>query len=357
MVAPHSALRQQAQHFSEISSVITPLVDVLARPLRDLRMSVIDRCNFRCTYCMPLKSPNGDSKFLTMRELLSDAEIERLVEAFVSLGVDKIRLTGGEPLLRPGLACLIERIARISGVADLALITNGILLPQMAQDLADAGLGRITVSLDSLDEHVFAKMTGGRGMVGRVLEGIEAAEKAGFTGLKINTVVQRGVNDHTVMDMVSHFHGSGHTLRLIEFMDVGNDNNWNSDLVVPGSEWLKRIHDRWPLRPVASHYPGETARRYAFEDGAGEIGLINSITEPFCGHCSRARVTADGMLYTCLFSGQGTNLRPLLLDDYDPNALEQGLRFAWSKRLDMYSKKRNLQNDPEPKIEMYRMGG
>jgi cyclic pyranopterin phosphate synthase len=306
---------------------------------------------------MPVESLGGNGAFLNRQRLLSDAETEQLVRAFVNLGVGKIRITGGEPLLRPGLPLLIKRLACISGVKDLALITNGVLLPQMAQDLADARLGRITVSLDSLDERVFERMTGGRGSVARVIEGIKAAEKAGFTELKINAVVQRGVNDHTVMDMVQYFRGSRHTLRLIEFMDVGNSNNWNLDLVVPGSEWLTRIHDRWPLRPLASHFPGETARRYAFEDGAGEIGLINSVSEPFCGDCSRARVTADGIFYSCLFSGHGTNLRPFLNNACGQHSLEQRIRSTWSKRRDQYSTRRHRQGSVEPKLEMYRLGG
>jgi len=306
---------------------------------------------------MPKDTPNGNGSFLPRKKLLGDAEIDRLVRTFVDLGVAKIRITGGEPLLRPGLVSLIERLAGIDGVEDLALITNGILLPQMAQNLADAGLGRITVSLDSLDEGVFVGMTGGRGSVAQVLEGIEAAEKAGFRHLKINTVVQRGVNDHTVMDMVQHFRGSGHILRLIEFMDVGSSNQWRSDRVVPGSKWLQRIHDRWPLRPLASQYPGETARRYLFEDGAGEIGLINSITEPFCGQCSRGRVSADGMFYTCLFSGQGVNLRPLLSSACDPENLTQRIRSSWSGRQNRYSQVRGEPGGTESKIEMYRLGG
>ena len=306
---------------------------------------------------MPQDSLNASGDFLPRKRLLSDAEIDRLVRAFLDLGVAKIRITGGEPLLRPGLVSLIERIAGITGVEDLALISNGILLPQMAQDLAHAGLGRITVSLDSLDEDVFAGVTGGRGSVAQVLAGIDAAEKAGFRQLKINTVVQRGVNDHTVMDMVQHFRGSGHILRLIEFMDVGSSNQWSSDCVVPGSKWLNRINDRWPLRPLASHYQGETARRYSFEDGAGEIGLINSITEPFCDQCSRARVSADGMFYTCLFSGQGVNLRPLLSSAYDPENLTQRIRSSWSGRQNRYSQVRGKPGGTESKIEMYRLGG
>jgi cyclic pyranopterin phosphate synthase len=306
---------------------------------------------------MPTDALNVHSNFLPRKRLLSDAEIDRLIRAFVDLGVTKVRITGGEPLLRPGLVSLIKRLARISGVEDLALITNGVLLPQMAQNLAHAGLGRITVSLDSLDEEVFARMTGGRGSVTQVLAGIDAAEKSGFRELKINTVVQRGVNDHTIMDTVQHFRGSGHILRLIEFMDVGSSNRWSPDRVVPGSKWLQRIHTRWPLRPLGGHYPGETARRYSFDDGAGEIGLINSITEPFCGQCSRARVSADGMFYTCLFSGQGVNLRPLLSSTCDPENLTQRIRSSWSGRQNRYSQVRGEPGGTESKIEMYRLGG
>jgi len=334
-----------------------PTQDVLTRPLRDLRISVIDRCNFRCGYCMPADALNVRGDFLPRKRLLSDAEIARLVRAFVELGVVKIRITGGEPLLRPGLVSLIERLARITGVKDLALITNGMLLPQMAQDLAHAGLGRITVSLDSLDEEVFAEMTGGRGSVAQVLAGIDAAEKSGFREVKINTVVQRGVNDHTILDMVRYFRGSGHILRLIEFMDVGSCNQWSSDRVVPGSDWVQLIHDLWPLRPLTSHYPGETARRYLFDDGAGEIGLINSITEPFCGGCSRGRVSADGMFHTCLFSDQGINLRPFLSNGYDPLNLIERIRSSWSKRQNRYSQVRGEPGGTEAKIEMYRLGG
>ena len=306
---------------------------------------------------MPKDALRGNGDFLPRKRLLSDAEIDRLVRAFVELGVAKIRITGGEPLLRPGLVSLIERLAGIKGVDDLALISNGILLPQMAQDLANAGLGRITVSLDSLDEDVFARMTGGRGSVAQVLAGIDAAEKSGFHELKINTVVQRGVNDHTVMDMVRHFRGSGHILRLIEFMDVGSSNQWSVDRVVPGFKWLQQIHDRWPLRPLTSHYSGETARRYIFEDGEGEIGLINSITNPFCGQCSRGRVSADGMFYTCLFSGQGINLRPLLGSTSDPRNLTERIRSSWSERQNRYSQVRGQRGGTEAKIEMYRLGG
>lgn len=294
---------------------------------------------------------------MSREEWMSDAEIERLVGAFVSLGVAKVRITGGEPLLRPNLARLIDCLSGISGIQDLALITNGVLLPLMAQQLADAGLGRITISLDSLDDNVFTAMTGGRGSVSQVLAGIEAAEEAGFRELKVNTVVQRGVNDHTIMDMVQYFRGSGHILRLIEFMDVGSSNQWSLDRVVPGSMWLKLIHDRWSLRPLESHYTGETARRYSFEDGAGEIGFINSITEPFCGQCSRGRVSADGVFYTCLFSVNGVDLRPLLGNARDPDTLKECIRSSWSERQNRYSEIRGHPNSTESKVEMYRIGG
>jgi len=331
--------------------------DTHSRPLRDLRLSVLDRCNFRCSYCMPEESIKGRSPFLSRKDLLSDDELLRLASAFTQLGVNKIRLTGGEPLLRPGFINLVGRISQLPGVDDLSMTSNGVLLPQLAQDLASAGLKRITVSLDSLDEAVFARMSGNRGSVAQVLAGIAAAGEAGFTQLKINCVVQAGVNDHTVMDLVEHFRGSGHILRLIEFLDVGGSNDWCKEQVVPGQDWLNRIHGRWPLRPLKRTQPGETAQRYAYADGQGEIGLINSITQPFCGNCSRARVTADGMLYTCLFSGQGTALRPLLRGNCDQQSLERFIRGLWTARDDHYSEIRHLQTGSGAGPEMYRMGG
>ncbi len=331
--------------------------DLYGRPLHDLRISVLDRCNFRCTYCMPEESIKGKGAFLARQQLLTDDEIERLVVAFIGLGVSKIRLTGGEPLLRPGLSGLVARIAAIPGIDDLALTTNGILLPRQAAGLAAAGLNRVTVSIDSLDEQVFLKMTGGKGSVKQVLAGIEAAEQAGLRDIKINTVVQKGVNDHTIMDLLEHFRGSGHIVRLIEFMDVGNTNHWSSEQVVPGAEWLKLIHDRWPLRPVAGNYAAETARRYAYEDGQGEIGLINSITEPFCGACTRARLTADGVFYTCLFAAHGTDLRELVRSHADTATLQQRISGIWETRTDRYSEHRNGRDPAEIKVEMYRLGG
>jgi cyclic pyranopterin phosphate synthase len=335
----------------------TTVLDRRARPLRDLRLSVLDRCNLRCTYCMPQESLNGQGVFLPRSRLLSDDEIETLVRMFVNLGVHKVRLTGGEPLLRPGLTGLVERLAAVPAVDDLAMTTNAILLPRFAESLAKAGLGRITVSMDSLDDEVFRSMAGGRGSVEQVLQGIEAAERAGYANLKINTVVQRGINDHTVMDLVAHFRGSGHTVRLIEFMDVGNINHWTRELVVPSAELLAKVHARWPLRPVAQQVAGETARRYEFLDGGGEIGFISSITEPFCGDCSRARVTAEGVFYSCLFSSAGTALRPLLRNGMDVDALQKTIESGWRRRNDRYSELRNGGVGPQSKVEMFRMGG
>ena len=331
--------------------------DTLARPLKDLRISVLDRCNLRCTYCMPEESLHARGVFLRPQFLLSDGEIELLVRVFAGLGVHKVRLTGGEPLLRPGFVELVNRISSVEGITDLALTTNAVLLPRHAVALKEAGLGRITVSLDSLDETVFRQMAGERGSVKEVLEGMEAAEQAGFTNMKINTVVQRNINDHTIVDLVGHFRNTGHTVRLIEFMDVGNVNHWNRELVVPSADLLKTIHDRWPLQPVAKQPAGETARRYAFTDGAGEVGFISSITEPFCGDCSRARITADGLFYSCLFSAKGTVLRDKIREGMGADELTEMIRELWTKRADRYSELRSDLPRRQPHVEMYRMGG
>ncbi len=334
-----------------------PLNDIMGRPLKDLRVSVLDRCNLRCTYCMPEESLHGQGVFLPPQNLLSDGEIEFVVRVFVGLGVTKIRLTGGEPLLRPGFTELVARISSIEGLTDLALTTNAVLLPRHAKALKAAGLGRITVSLDSLDETVFREMAGNRSSVQEVLAGIEAAEQAGFAQLKINTVVQRNINDHTVMDLVEHFRNTDHTVRFIEFMDVGNVNHWNRGVVVPNAELLKSIHDRWAVRPVAQQALGETARRYCFEDGAGEIGFISSISEPFCGDCSRARITADGEFYSCLFSAKGTKLRDRIRDGLSEEEMTAVIRELWTKRADRYSELRSHLPQRQPHVEMYRMGG
>jgi len=334
-----------------------PLQDRLQRPLRELRISVIDRCNFRCTYCMPADSLNGRGIFLPLVKLLTDHEIEDLIKTFVELGVRKIRITGGEPLVRPGLPGLVERLAAIPELEDIALTTNGVMLPRLAEDLAQAGLGRITVSLDTLDETVLDHMSGGKARLGQILDGIAAAESAGFRQLKINTVVQRGINDHTIMDLLEYFRGSVHKVRLIEFMDVGNCNHWNRSVVVPSAEWIEAINAKWPIRPVNKRSAAETAQRYEYADGQGEIGFISSISKPFCGGCTRARITADGLFYTCLFSSKGTNLMPLIRHGEDPAELRERIISVWEKRDDRYSEERGLPGHDQEKVEMYRMGG
>jgi cyclic pyranopterin phosphate synthase len=334
-----------------------PLQDRFRRTLRELRVSVIDRCNFRCTYCMPADSLQGKGVFLPLEKLLTDHEMEDMVRAFVELGVRKLRITGGEPLLRPGLPALIEHLSVIPGLDDIALTTNGVMLPRLAQDLRDAGLDRLTVSLDTLDREVLAIMSGGKAKLDQILEGIEAARSAGFRNLKINTVVQKGVNDHTILDLVKHFRGTPHRLRLIEFMDVGNSNHWSRDDVVPNADWVEIINRKWPIEAVKSDNPAETARRYKYSDGQGEIGFISSITQPFCGGCTRARITADGVFYTCLFSNRGTNLMPLIRHGTEPGELSRKIAAIWADREDRYSEERGLPGHDQEKVEMYRLGG
>jgi len=334
-----------------------PLQDQLRRPLRELRMSVIDRCNFRCTYCMPADSLHGQGVFLPLVKLLTDHEIEDLIKTFVALGVRKVRLTGGEPLVRPGLPGLVARLAGIQGLEDIALTTNGVMLPRLSKDLAQAGLDRITVSLDTLDQEVLTTMSGGKAKLEQILAGIEAAEKAGFESLKINTVVQRGVNDHTVMDLLAYFRGTPHQVRLIEFMDVGNCNHWNLSEVVPSAEWIEKINARWPIQPIKRQSAAETAQRYEYLDGQGKIGFISSISKPFCGGCTRARVTADGIFYTCLFGSKGTNLMPLIRHSDDSSELKERIISVWEGRNDRYSEERGLPGHDREKVEMYRMGG
>ena len=339
----------------------TPAVrDRLGRPMQDLRISLLDRCNFRCPYCMPESEFTEDYRFLRRDERLSHDEIERVARIAVRLGVTKLRITGGEPLLDKRVAGLVSRLATIDGVDDLALTTNGVLLAPMAESLAAAGLHRVTISLDSLDEDVFRTMSGNRGSVSKVLEGIRAAERASLTPVKINVVVQSGVNDHTVLDTLEHFRGSGHIVRLIEYMDVGNRNGWSREEVVPSADLVRRIQGKWPLRAVGRNYPGEVARRYQYLDGEGEVGFISSVTEPFCGDCSRARLSADGTLYTCLFAATGTSLRGMLRDGSGDDAVAALMAATWNRRVDRYSELR----EPEPvekplvnKVEMYRMGG
>lgn len=334
--------------------------DTYDRPLQDLRISLLDRCNFRCPYCMPEAKFHKEYQFLTRQQRLTHGEIFRIAAIAVGLGVSKLRLTGGEPLLDKNVAKLISQLSQLHGVDDLALTTNGVLLAPVAQKLFRAGLQRVTISLDSMDEDIFSRMSGRRGELAKVLTGIDAAEKAGLTPIKINVVVQRGINDHTVLDVLEHFRGSGHIVRLIEFMDVGNRNGWKMEQVVPSLELLKTIHARWPLRAVDRNYPGEVASRYQYLDGEGEVGFISSVTEPFCGACSRARLSADGNLYTCLFATTGTNLMEPLRNGADDDELANIIRQTWNARDDRYSELRDLEPAEKPlmnKVEMYRMGG
>ncbi len=335
--------------------------DQFQRPFRDLRISVTDRCNFRCTYCMPAEIYGERYHFLPKKELLTFEEITRLVGVFVGLGARKIRLTGGEPLVRHEVEVLVSQLAGVDGVEDLAMTTNGYLLPQRAGPLRDAGLKRVTVSLDSLDDAVFRRMNGDRASVQNVLDGIAAAEAAGFAPLKINTVVQRGINDHTLVDMARTFKNRGHIVRFIEYMDVGNLNGWKLDDVVTADEIVTRIDAAMPLEPVPGNYPGEVARRYRYRDGSGEIGIIASVTRPFCGGCTRLRLSPEGELYTCLFAIDGTDLRAPLRDGASDEALGRIVRDMWTRRTDRYSEirssmtpERRAQRD---KVEMFHIGG
>ena len=331
--------------------------DKFGRPLRDLRISVIDRCNFRCPYCMPADVYGESYHFLPRKDWLTAGEIKRLAGLFMQFGVSKVRITGGEPLLRRDLDAIVRGLAELRGLEDLALTTNGTRLAQSAEMLREAGLRRVTVSLDSLDEEVFRAMSGGRGRLSEVLEGLAAATSAGFAPIKINVAVQRGKNDHTVLDLVEHFRGSGIIVRFIEYMDVGTLNRWQREDVVPSKELLEKISARWPLRPLAPNYRGEVAERYLFEDGAGEVGFISSVTEPFCGACHRARLSADGTLYTCLFASKGVNLRDPLRAGASDADLVGLLQNTWRKREDRYSELRAKLRADARRVEMYRMGG
>jgi GTP 3',8-cyclase len=334
--------------------------DTLARPMRDLRISVMDRCNFRCPYCMPRDTYHDRYRFLGSHERLSFDEIVRLTRLFVQLGVRKLRLTGGEPLLRANLPDLIGDLTDIAGIEDVALTTNGVLLARYATELKAAGLHRVTVSLDSLDPQVFARMSGGFAGLSEVLEGVEQARRAELAPIKINAVVQRGINDHTVLGLVERFRGTGVIVRFIEYMDVGNRNQWRSDLVVPSRELLERIGARWPLRALEAEYPGEVARRYAFNDGAGEVGFISSVSQPFCGDCTRARLSSDGVLYTCLFATHGTSVRDALRGGAGDDVLLELIRAVWLKRADRYSEQRAMMRraaHEDRKVEMFYIGG
>jgi GTP 3',8-cyclase len=324
--------------------------------LRDLRISVTDRCNFRCRYCMPREVFGADFPFLPRAEMLSFEEIVRVARVFAGLGVQKVRLTGGEPLLRRNLPFLIRELAAIGGL-DLALTTNGSLLARAAEELAAAGLGRVTVSLDSLDDAVFARMNDTAVPVAEVLRGIAAAATAGLGPIKINAVVQRGVNDHTVVDLARHFRGTPHRVRFIEYMDVGATNGWRLDDVVPAAEIVARIAAVFPLEPVAPGYRGEVARRWRYLDGGGEIGVISSVSRPFCGDCTRARLSAEGQIYTCLFATTGTDLRSPLRAGATDAELADLLASLWRGRSDRYSELRSAETVGLRKIEMSYIGG
>jgi len=335
-------------------------LDQLARPLHDLRISVMDRCNFRCPYCMPKEKFHENYRFLKSQDRLSFDEILRLSRLFAALGVRKLRLTGGEPLLRANLSDLVGDLTMIPGIEDIALTTNGVLLGQHAVDLHAKGLRRVTVSLDTLDPAIFERMSGGFAALDQVLHGIDAAIAAGLTPVKINAVIERGVNDHTALDLVERFRGKPVIVRFIEFMDVGNRNAWRPDMVVPSRELADRIAARWPMHPVAENYRGEVAERWRFDDGAGEVGFISSVSQPFCGACSRARLSSEGKFYTCLFATEGIDLRAALRAGAGDADLENLIRGRWLGRTDRYSELRNelRRSEPQPKkIEMYYIGG
>ncbi len=331
--------------------------DTLGRPLRDLRISVTDRCNFRCTYCMPKEIFGREYEFLARDLLLSFEEIARVTAVAARLGVTKVRLTGGEPLLRKGLPDLVAMLAGIEGITDLTLTTNGSLLARDAAALAAAGLHRVTVSLDSLDDATFMAMNDVGFPVARVLEGIETASSAGLGPIKVNVVVKRGVNDAGVVDMAEYFKGSGHVLRFIEYMDVGHSNGWRLDDVVPAAEIVAAIGQRFPIEPIAPNYRGEVANRFRYRDGTGEIGVIASVTQPFCGSCTRGRLSAEGRLFTCLFATTGHDLRALLRGGATDDDLESALRSVWGARTDRYSEIRSAATAGWQKVEMSYIGG
>ena len=333
-------------------------LDKLARPVRDLRISVTDRCNFRCVYCMPKEVFGKQFEFLRREQLLTFEEIERLTRTFAGMGVEKLRITGGEPLVRRGVDQLVARLAPLPGINDVTLTTNGALLARMAPMLADAGLNRVTVSLDSLDDATFRAMNDVDFPVADVLEGIEAALATGLTPVKVNMVVKRGMNDGDVLAMVERFRGTGVILRFIEYMDVGATNGWRLDDVVPSAEIVNAIDSRWPLEPVDPAYHGEVAARYRYRDGEGEVGLISSVTQPFCHDCTRARLSAEGKLYTCLFATRGHDLRALVRSELSDAELDQKLRALWRVRDDRYSELRTQGTPVDlPKVEMSHIGG
>jgi len=335
--------------------------DRLGRPLRDLRISVTDRCNFRCTYCMPREVFGEDYRFLPHDQLLSFEEIARLARIFADHGIEKIRLTGGEPLLRRNVEHLIEMLAAITlpngERIELTLTTNASLLAKKARALKDAGLRRVTVSLDALDDPTFMAMNDADFPVAKVLAGIDAADAAGLAPVKINMVVKRGVNEHSILPMARRFKGSGHVLRFIEFMDVGATNGWRMDDVIPSREIIRMIDAEMPLEPIDPNYPGEVAERWRYRDGSGEIGVISSVTQAFCRSCTRARISTEGMLYTCLFATSGYDFRALLRGDKSDAEIRAAIAAVWGARDDRYSEIRTAETAKERKIEMSYIGG
>lgn len=337
------------------------VVDTMNRPMRDLRISVTDRCNFRCPYCMPAEIYGEAYEFLPREEILTFEEIARLTRLFAGFGVTKARITGGEPLLRTDLHRLIAQIDAVPGIADVTLTTNGYLLAQQAQQIKDAGLHRVTVSLDSIDDEVFKRMNGRGFGARRVLHAIQRAADVGLAPIKINAVVQRGVNDHTIADTARYFRDAGHIVRFIEYMDVGNRNGWKLDEVVSADEIIARIDAEMPLEPVPGNYAGEVAERYRYRDGGGEIGVIASVTRPFCGACTRLRLSTDGQVFTCLFATRGTALREPMREGATDDELRALIGGIWGRRADRYSEERAA-NTPEgrrrgDKVEMYQIGG
>jgi len=347
---------------NQISGLMPQVADTLGRPLRDLRISVTDRCNLRCSYCMPREVFGKDFVFMPRAELLNFEEIARIARLFAQLGVQKIRLTGGEPLMRHGIERLIEKLATITDVEgkaiDIAMTTNGVLLARKAQTLKDAGLARLTVSLDGLSQETFARMSDSNEPVRTVLDGIAAAQAVGLTPIKVNTVVKRGVNEHEILALARHFRHSGVILRFIEFMDVGCTNGWRLDDVVTAQEILNTIRVEYPLQQVSANYGGEVAKRWAYADGAGEIGVIASVTQAFCHDCSRIRLSTEGKLFTCLFASEGVDLRAPLRQDASDAALSSLIIDTWAVRADRYSQQRNAATVlPIKKIEMSYIGG
>ncbi len=333
------------------------LTDAFQRPLRDLRISVTDRCNFRCTYCMPREVFGPGYQFLNRTEILSYEEIARLARIFVAHGVEKLRITGGEPLVRRDLHTLLAQLRDIPGLKDLTLTTNGSLLRQQAQKLKDAGLERITVSLDSVDDEVFQAMNDSGVPVAVVLDGIEAAREAGLAPIKVNAVVKRVTNDHTIVDLARHFKGTGVIVRFIEYMDVGTTNGWQLEHVVPAREMVERIDAEFPIEPAEANYRGEVARRWRYRDGTGEIGFITSISEPFCGACTRARLSPEGELFTCLFGVRGHDFRELLRSGKSDEEIAAFLASVWRIRDDRYSEIRTEETARLPRVEMSHIGG